>query len=213
MHYTFNSGGGTHALILRLVSPGSRVLDVGCASGYLGQQLSKRHCTVDGIEVNREAAAVARGSGAYRAVYDIDLDDAAGNMPNEQFDVVLCADVLEHLRDPQRTLFRLRSLVASTGFLLVSLPNVAHFTTRGRLLVGRFEYSTRGILDRTHLHLYTYASARDLLQTAGFDVQCELAGSDRFGNLLSFGPPPFRWLRGLLAYNIVLVCQPTLTTE
>jgi SAM-dependent methyltransferase len=212
MQYTYNRGGGTHALLLRLVPAGSRVLDVGCASGYLGEQLSIQGCTVVGIEADPEAAAAARNTGSYRRVYEMDLNDGASPLPAGPFDVVLCADVLEHLCDPTRALVRLWPLVAPTGFLIASLPNVAHFTMRAQLLAGRFKYTERGILDRTHLHLYTYDSARGLLQAAGFRLLSELAGSNRFGNALSFGPRPIRWLRGLLAYNIVLVAQPRLVT-
>jgi hypothetical protein len=120
---------------------------------------------------------------------------------------VLCADVLEHLRHPVKTLRRLGRLVSPTGQVIVSLPNVAHVTIRIRLLVGQFRYTQRGILDRTHLHLYTYESAKDLLDSAGLKVERLYAGSDRFGNLLSFGPAPIRKLRGLLAFNVILVAR------
>jgi len=209
MRYTLNPNGGTHALLLRLVPTGSRVLDVGCASGYLGTQLSMRRCAIVGIEIDGRAAAVARDSGAYLEVHEIDLDDDASSLPVGPFDIVLCADVLEHLRDPERVLKRLRPLIAGTGSIVISLPNVAHVSVRARLMAGRFDYAERGILDRTHIHLYTYKSARALGRAAGFRLTAELAGSNRFGNALSFGPWPIRWLRSLLAYNIVLIAQPT----
>ena len=188
--------------------PASHVLDVGCASGYLGELLAAQHCTVVGIEVDGGAARTARSSGAYLAVHEIDLDDATGELPSGPFDVILCGDVLEHLRDPELALGRLVQLVATTGQIIVSLPNVAHVSLRLQLLAGRFQYTERGILDRTHLHLYTYRRARALVERAGLRVEHQLAGSNNFGNVLSFGPRPMRLLQGLLAYNIVLVTRP-----
>ena len=208
-HYTLNPQGGTHALLVRLVAPGSRVLDVGCATGYLGELLAAKECVVVGIEADPEAARLARSSGAYQAVYEIDLDDATSSLPTGAFDVVLCADVLEHLRDPPGTLRRLHPMLAEDGQLVVSLPNVAHLSVRLQLLAGHFRYTERGILDRTHLHFYTYESARALIEGSGLRVESVFAGSNRFGDIVSFGPSPVRRLRGLLAFNIVLVARPT----
>lgn len=208
--YTLNRNGGTHALLVRLVPPGSRVLDVGCATGYLGELLAAQRCSVVGIDADHEAVAAARLSGAYLSVHEIDLDDPVANLPRSAFDIVLCADVLEHLRDPEGALRRLRRLVADDGRLVVSLPNVAHLSVRLGLLAGRFRYTQRGILDRTHLHFYTHDSAVALVNSVGLRVESVFAGSNRFGMALSFGPRPVRRLRGLLAYNIVLVAKPDL---
>jgi SAM-dependent methyltransferase len=171
----------------------------------MGELLVSRGCVAVGIEVDHEAAEAARHSGAYEFVSEVDLDDPTSSLPEGPFDVLLCADVLEHLRDPHEALVRLRSLIAPTGRLILSLPNVAHFTIRAQLLIGRFRYTERGILDETHLHLYTYQSARALVRGAGLRIDSEFAGSNRFGTALSYGPKALRRLRGLLAYNIVLV--------
>lgn len=205
--YALNRKGGTHAMLVRLVPRSTRVLDVGCASGYLGQLLAAQGCTVVGIERDAEQAQVARSSGAYVAVYENDLDDTMPTLPLNGFDVILCGDVLEHLREPVGSLTRLRALLAHSGLLVVSLPNIAHATVRLQLLVGRFRYTDRGILDRTHLHFYTHESARAFIDSAGFQVESVLSGSDRFGQLLSFGPNAIRRLRGLLAYNIIVVAR------
>jgi 2-polyprenyl-3-methyl-5-hydroxy-6-metoxy-1,4-benzoquinol methylase len=192
---------------VRLVPSGSRVLDVGCASGYLGEALLAKDCTLVGIELNREAAAVARSSQAYEEIHELNLDNAHVALPPGPFDVVICADVIEHLSAPENALVRLCALLADGGRLILSVPNIAHITVRAQLLLGRFEYTNRGILDRTHLHFYTYRSAVDLIRVSGLEVDAILAGSNRFGSVLSFGPTPLRWLRGLLAYNIVLVAR------
>jgi SAM-dependent methyltransferase len=87
------------------------------------------------------------------------------------FDVVVCADVLEHLPRPEELLARIREWLAPGGTLFVSLPNVANVTVRAGLLFGRFPYAEKGILDRTHLRFYTRRSARRLLEDAGFRVR------------------------------------------
>ena len=195
---------GAHELILRAVPPGSSVLDVGCATGYLGEALVERGCRVWGLERDEEAAAVAASSYEEVHVVDLDLCDSLP-VPERFFDVVLCADVLEHLREPERGLRLVRPHLAPGATVVVSLPNVAHFSVRVPLLLGRFEYGPSGILDRTHVRLYTFRTARQLVTSCGFDVCDELAASDRFGGLLQLRGSLGRPFRGLLAYNIVMI--------
>ncbi len=90
--------------------------------------------------------------------------------PGRTFDVVVCADILEHLAAPEEVLRAVGRCLAPGGLLLVSLPNVANVTVRLALLAGRFPYAERGILDRTHLRFYTRASGRRLLEEAGFRI-------------------------------------------
>jgi 2-polyprenyl-3-methyl-5-hydroxy-6-metoxy-1,4-benzoquinol methylase/glycosyltransferase involved in cell wall biosynthesis len=207
--FRYHRGRGTHQLLVNLVPENAHVLDVGCAAGYLGVDLQAKGCRVTGIELDPLYVAAARETAAYETVVELDLDDASAPLPEGPFDIALCADVLEHLRQPLETLRRLATLVRPGGQVLVSLPNVAHVSTRLRLLFGGFTYTETGTLDSTHLHLYTYRTARELVEAAGLTVTTTLAGSDHFGRLLSSGPAPARALRGLLAYNVVLVCRKT----
>jgi 2-polyprenyl-3-methyl-5-hydroxy-6-metoxy-1,4-benzoquinol methylase len=176
--------GGTHRVICGLCPSGVDVLDVGCASGYLGLKLSERGCRVWGVDLN-----------------------AAEQLPfgPRQFEVVIAADVLEHLADPEQALRMLVNALTPDGTLIVSLPNVANFSIRLPLLFGRFNYTETGILDRTHWHLYTFRSALQLLEDAGLHIIKIHAGSDRFGRFLNSSPAVLRLLGGLFAYNIVCV--------
>lgn len=172
-----------HRIVLDEVSDGARVLDVGCATGYLAAELSARGCTVDGIEVDPAAAQLARTHCREVVVGDLEapaiqadvqqmLEDGAH--PN----TIICADVLEHLRDPWTVLAWLRTLLAPGGRAVVSVPNIAHWTSRRALLRGRFDYTDYGLLDRTHLRFFTRASAAELARRAGFAVRAErLAGA------------------------------------
>ena len=197
---------GAHEVILRNVPIGSTVLDVGCATGYLGAALSARGCRGWGIE--RDPSAVTAAEPWYQAVYPIDLDECDElPWPVRSFDVVVAADVLEHLRDPHRALRLLHRQVRPGGRLIVSVPNVAHGSVRLALLFGRFSYSSTGILDNTHLHLYTFETARELVEAGGFNVERLIGASDHFGALLQ-SRRASRLVRGLLAYNIVVVATP-----
>lgn len=153
--------------VARWILPGSRVLEVGCATGFLTQYLVEQlHCIVIGVEYNRAAALVAS---QWAPVHVLDIEQP-GSLEScgSDFDVIVFGDVLEHLHDPQAILERVSGLLASSGRVLVSLPNVAHYSVRIALLRGRFDYTEGGLLDRTHLRLFTMHSARELFLRAGY---------------------------------------------
>ena len=102
------------------------------------------------------------------------------------FDVVLLGDVIEHLRDPVAALARLRPLLRPGGRLVLSTPNVANWAIRLSLLAGRWRYTDRGILDRTHTHLFTRATLRETIERAGYRGGADRLHGARAGRL---GPP------------------------
>jgi 2-polyprenyl-3-methyl-5-hydroxy-6-metoxy-1,4-benzoquinol methylase len=159
---------GGHARLLDLVGSGKRVLDVGCSSGYLARPLVERGCTVIGIERDPKAAEAARNVCAEVLVGDVEVMDLP--FESNSFDVVLCGDLVEHLRDPERYLVRVRPFLRLGGRLVLSTPNVANWSMRLSLLGGRWRYTERGILDRTHLHLFTRKSLVETLERAGYRV-------------------------------------------
>jgi 2-polyprenyl-3-methyl-5-hydroxy-6-metoxy-1,4-benzoquinol methylase len=168
--YTFNpSPYGPHQKAIALVPAGARVLDVGCARGYISEQLVAKGCEVLGIELDREAADLARRHCAEVIVADMDTL-AELPWPRQRFDVILCMDILEHLKDPARALKLLKPYLNPEGIIIVTLPNVANWWLRFRLLRGRWDYHTLGICDRSHLRFYTLKTARDLLAEAGLAI-------------------------------------------
>jgi 2-polyprenyl-3-methyl-5-hydroxy-6-metoxy-1,4-benzoquinol methylase len=156
-----------HAKLLAAVGTGRRVLDVGCSSGYLAEPLSERGNTIVGIELDPAAAREAERFCERVLVGDVETME----LPLEpgSFDVVLCGDVVEHLRDPVASLARLRPLLKPGGRLVLSTPNVANWAIRLALLGGRWRYTDRGILDRSHTHLFTRATLIAALRRAGYD--------------------------------------------
>lgn len=154
--------------MVELVGFDKRVLDVGCAGGYLGEVLIDRGCRVVGIEFDPEMAAEAKRVLDDVLVADLEELDMASAFGPESFDVVVFGDVLEHLRDPTRVLRQARSVLKAGGYVVVSIPNVAHGSVRLALLHGKFEYSETGLLDDTHLRWFTRDSVESLFSGAGF---------------------------------------------
>jgi methionine biosynthesis protein MetW len=168
---------GSHRLVLEEIPSGARVLDVGCATGYLAAELVRRGCTVDGIEFDPAAAEQARAHCREVVVGDLEAPSTHAEvervLAGERPDVIVCADVLEHLRDPWSVLAWLRTLLAPGGRAIVSVPNIGHWTARRALLRGRFDYADFGLFDATHLRFFTRTSAAELAARAGFTVMRE----------------------------------------
>lgn len=146
---------------------GLRLLDVGCARGHLSTVLASQGWSVTGIEYDAADAAVARDKGIDVIVGT--AEDAMGTM-SEKFDVIVFADVLEHFVHPEDVLSQARALLVPGGRIVISIPNVSHLSVRLQLLMGSFNYTDRGILDRTHLHFYTKKTLTKMIVGAGLDT-------------------------------------------
>jgi 2-polyprenyl-3-methyl-5-hydroxy-6-metoxy-1,4-benzoquinol methylase len=149
-----------------------RVLDVGCGGGALGAALKEERpgCEVVGLEGFPEAAARARARLDDVLCLDLDSLDA---LPADagKFDAMVFGDVLEHLLDPVRLLRTLLPALADDGVLVLSIPNVKHWTVLYPLLVkDRWTYEDAGLLDRTHVHLFTAATAGEMLGELGLGL-------------------------------------------
>jgi 2-polyprenyl-3-methyl-5-hydroxy-6-metoxy-1,4-benzoquinol methylase len=163
--------GSTHTKIVSLVPPATRVLEFGCATGYMSEVLKNElGCTVTGVEISPEAAELAEQHTERVIVGDAEKIDYAAELAGEEFDVVLFADVLEHLKRPGDVLRRVRPFVAEDGVVIASIPNIAHGSVRLALLGGEFRYRDWGLLDDTHLRFFTRASIQDLFEETGYVV-------------------------------------------
>src|SRR3954451_24833468 len=161
--------GSAHDLVLARVEPGSRVLEFGCATGYMSQALRGRlGATVVGVELDAEAARLAEEHCDRVLVGDAEELDLEAELGGERFDAIVFADVLEHLRDPAALLRRVRPLVAEGGVVVASIPNVAHAAVRLALLGGSFRYREEGLLDETHLRFFTREGIQDLFESSGY---------------------------------------------
>ena len=157
--------------IARRIKPSSRVLDLGCGPGVLGERLTKeKRCLVDGIEGNPAAAALAAERMNRVVVADLEDGALATHLGAERYDFIVCADVIEHLRRPEAVLTQLTALLRPEGRVLLSIPNVGYAGLVGALLNGDFRYRSEGLLDETHLRFFTRASLDRFLERCAFQV-------------------------------------------
>jgi 2-polyprenyl-3-methyl-5-hydroxy-6-metoxy-1,4-benzoquinol methylase len=145
---------------------GLRVLDAGCGFATTSARIQQLGNEVTGIDSSPEVEAVA----AKRLSRVIHGDVTTADLGNEQFDVIIFADVLEHLPWPLGVLRRYLQWLAPGGSVIVSLPNVGLWSVRLAHLFGRWTYDETGVLDRTHLRFFTRRSARWLIGEAGLHV-------------------------------------------
>jgi SAM-dependent methyltransferase len=158
----------SHSILLELVpakGKGRALLDVGCADGYLSRIFAERGFSVTAIDVPGGRRVMSDGIRYLEA----DLD---GGLPalDRNFDFVVCADILEHLRNPSSLLGQIRAQIREGGQLIASLPNSGNIYFRLNVLCGRFPAHDRGLFDRTHLHFYTWDGWRVLLGGARFRI-------------------------------------------
>lgn len=196
----------------------SPVLDVGAAGGFLGQLLQGSTLTIDAVEPSAHWAAQARPF--YRHVFESAIESAP--LPDRTYQVIVCADVLEHTVNPAAVLRRLRLAASDRATFVISVPNVAHLAVRLMLLAGRFPKMDRGILDKTHLHFYTRKTAEDLLASAGLrtrevsetivplgEVWPSGAGSTTQELMMHLQRGAVRVAPRLFAYQWIFVAEPS----
>ena len=165
------SAHSSHDYLLRAVGEHARVLDVGCGDGLLARELTRHQNVVVGVDALGRPAHIESMAQYFATDLDHGLGPILGDLRQRApFDVIVMGDVLEHLADPARLLRDCKSLLAPGGRVVISVPNVANVFVRLSLLFGRFNYTDRGILDRTHLRFYTLATARTLARDAGYTV-------------------------------------------
>jgi 2-polyprenyl-3-methyl-5-hydroxy-6-metoxy-1,4-benzoquinol methylase len=204
---------GHHLLasaVLDATKPGAVIFEGGVSSGYFARVLTDAGLIVDGFELDPVAAARARS--VCRNVWVGDLQAIDANELSGPYDVLLFGDTLEHIADPVAVLRRLSPLLRPGGVLIVSIPNFANWAVRLQVLLGRFRYSDRGILDRTHLRFYTEHSLVEMLRDAGYEPS-EVRGAvpvpfvrnvtvarviHKIGNLR----------RSLFAYSFIVTARP-----
>ncbi len=211
LHDPFSS----HSKIISRVPPGASVLDVGCGAAGFGEALRLKGCRVVGLD-----AAAPPGGGGYDRFIEQDVDRGMSLPPDVAFDVAVFGDVLEHVRAPLEVLRAARERLGRGGRIIASTGNIALWYYRLSLLLGRFDYAPRGILDQTHVHLYTLDAFRRLIEEAGFRVTRVDATPIPLPALHPlFGRAPWSWLhrishllarawKRMFAYQFILEAEP-----
>ena len=145
----------------------SCILDVGTAMGGYGRELKKvrPEITLSGVEMNPAMAKLAEKY--YDRLYIGKIEEIQFT---EQFNLINCGDVIEHLYDPWKMVKRLGQLVNPGGYLVLSVPNAGHWSMVSDLLNGKFEYIPAGIQCITHIRWFTEDSIKALLIKSGFKI-------------------------------------------
>lgn len=163
--------GTSLARLATLVTPCSRVLELGPATGYFTKFLKNSlGCTVDCVEISPEMAELTSPYCDSMLVADLDCICLEDYFSFEAFDFIIAADVLEHLLNPEKILKSCQKLLKPSGRLLLSVPNIAHAAVIGGLLRGQFNYTDEGLLDRTHRTFFTRKSLLNALEKARLHV-------------------------------------------
>ncbi len=155
------------SLILQRIKPGSRILEFGPATGYMTKYMKEKlGCKIYCIEIDTEAAEIANKYCEKMIVTDIDCLQWTEELPENYFDYVIFADVLEHLKNPWKALKRAADFLKKGGTVITSIPNIGHSAIIMELLQGRFDYQRSGLLDDTHIRFFTRKSILNLLARA-----------------------------------------------
>ncbi|MBK7896065.1 MAG: glycosyltransferase [Anaerolineaceae bacterium] len=203
-----------HWHVLNMIEPGARVLDLGCAGGYLGVALKEKGCHVTGVDMYPLPIGISLDEFIVH-----NLDHGLPDINYQEFDYILALDVIEHLKSPESFAYDLRTVAnAQKTKVMISTGNVGFFLTRLSLLLGNFNYGKRGILDLTHTRLFTFRSIISLFQQANYEVLAVKSTPVPFPLIFGQGlvSRSLLWLNGVLiwlrrslfAFQSFLVLQP-----
>ena len=210
-----------HSETINQIQKNSKILDIGCNDGGLGNKLIKeKDCEVTGVEINKNQLKYN-----LNAFHICDLDRDLPNIDYNRIDNVIMLDVIEHLKSPEEFMSKLYSKVSNNSKIeiLISTPNISFFLIRFMLFFGFFNYGKRGILDRTHTRLFTFSSFSKLILGANFKIVSvkgmpapfPLAlGSNIFSNsLLNINRFLIFFFKSLFSYQIFMKIRPNTSLE
>ena len=186
-----------HKLAFDTVPAGARVLDLACAGGFMAEALRRKGCRVVGVDREPPDGIVLDD------FIEHDLDRGMPALDLTAFDYVLLIDAIQRVGSPERLVDALRHAARYAPDLkvIVAAGNIGFVIARLSLLLGRFNYSKRGLLDLTHARLFTFGALRKLFEQAGFEVLVVQGAPAPFPLALGDG-----WAaRLLLAINRLLI--------
>jgi 2-polyprenyl-3-methyl-5-hydroxy-6-metoxy-1,4-benzoquinol methylase len=200
-HYSRMNHGRKKA-ILKLIGPAvnQTILDVGCSGGYLGEAVKeKMTCKFYGIDISHQAVALAQKvlDGAWQLNLEEDFSQWPAELKAKPYDLIVVSEVLEHLFEPENLLSKLSKLSKPDKQIIITVPNLLFWKNRIKIFLGRFNYTNQGLMDRGHIHFFTWASLKSLINNADY---CLLAVENYC--------PAFKWLGriwpGLFAYQFII---------
>ena len=147
---------------------GKNILDIGCSTGYFGQNLEKMGAKVTGIDISKIAIKKAKNVISNAIVVDLNQDKLPFN--KKTFDIVIASEVIEHLIKPTHVLKEIERVLKSDGYFVVTTPNFMYWGNRLKFLKGQFRYTQSGMFDEGHVHFYSYQTLQEDLIQSGFNI-------------------------------------------
>lgn len=180
--------------ILELVGDlrGKTVLDIGCASGYLGARVKQKGNYVAGVEVSQLAAQKAKE--VLDTVYTFDLErEWPEEIKGRKFDLAIMAEIIEHVFDPTHLIKNVSHVLNKEAEIIVTTPNIISWPMRLKVVFGLFEYTDQGTLDFGHIRFFTYEYLKKILAASGFRVVKEnhIISPGRLTRWLKYWPSVF----------------------
>lgn len=150
------------------LTPNSSVLEFGSATGYATRYMKEKfNCRVTCIEANEYMASIGKKYADEMIVADVEKDNWETKI-TDQYDFIIFADILEHLHNPNRLIQRAKKYLKNNGFILTSIPNIGHNAVLLNLRSAKFDYKETGLLDNTHIHLFTRDSIVEMFRINDF---------------------------------------------
>ncbi|BCM25280.1 class I SAM-dependent methyltransferase [Methyloradius palustris] len=160
------------ARVVRIVGESKRVLEIGCGPGSITKLLAGvSKCKVTALDIDQES--IKKLASICEEVHQADLNDASWPKVlknNQQFEVVVAADVLEHVYEPLKVLKSIKELLDKDGYMVISLPHAGHSVVHACLFDEDFEYLDFGLLDRTHIRFFGIKNIQKLFEDAGMKI-------------------------------------------
>lgn len=170
------------SIILKQIQTHSLILEFGPANGRMTKYLKEvLKCDVYIVELDKEAAKDAMKYAVDGLIGDIEQYEWIDKWNGTEFDYIIFADVLEHLRNPQAVLSKSKRLLKNNGKTIISVPNIAHNSVLINLYKNKFEYTSLGLLDNTHIHFFAYNTLKDFCHYAGYIPVVEDAAYSNVG--------------------------------
>lgn len=193
---------------LAMIPANSRLLEIGCATGYMSEYLSlQKGCLITGVEIDPDQAQLAKNKCLTVINGAIDTEDVQTKLSDlidkqGHFDVVFMSQVIEHLAEPEQVLRKVHEWLTPEGYLIISSCNIAHWRARLRLLAGKWQYEEYGLFDRGHLRFFTFQSFEKMLDRCGFII------TESAHTFEDFCPVKLLTGKRLLAPSDILRCLP-----
>jgi len=171
-----------------------KILDIGCADGTFGIQLSKRGAKVYGVDISPLAVGIAKKG--LEDAFVVNLNNQKLPFLAKTFDLVVASEVIEHLHNPNNLLIEARRVLKDKGALIITTPNFLYWGNRIKFLLGNFKYEKSGMFDESHVHFYTYRSLKRELEETRFKITKEnhvYAGSDTLKIIKDLNPSLFAY--------------------